>query len=105
LRRIAGQIKQLPSGTVVQIVGYTHGTDASSSNVELSQRRADSVYRVLVREGVSPSVLSAKGDGSSPSSLASINGIVEGRSSHSMGDGDRPRIDRRVEFRVVQQHP
>ena len=105
LRRIAGQIKQLPSGTVVQIVGYTHGTDASSSNVELSQRRADFVYRVLVREGVSPSVLSAKGDGSSPSSLASINGIVEGRSSHSMGDGDRPRIDRRVEFRVVQQHP
>ncbi len=105
LRRIAGQIKQLPSGTVVQIVGYTHGTDASSSNVELSQRRADSVYRVLVREGVSPSVLSAKGDGSSPSSLASNDGIVEGRSSHSMVDGDRPGIDRRVEFRVVQQHP
>lgn len=105
LRRIAGQIKQLPSGSVVQIVGYTHGTDASSSSVELSQRRADSVCRVLVREGVSPSVLSAKGDGSPSSSLASNNGIVEGRSSHSMGDGDRPRVDRRVEFHVVQQRP
>lgn len=104
LRRIAGQIKQLPSGSVVQIVGYTHGTGAPASNVALSQRRADSVYRVLIHEGVSPSVLSAKGDGSSPS-MASNDGMVEGRSSHSMGDGDRPRIDRRVEFHVVQQSP
>ncbi|MDQ6704244.1 MAG: OmpA family protein [Pseudomonadota bacterium] len=104
LRRIAGQIKQLPPGTVVQLNGYTDSTGTPAGNVELSQRRADSVYRVLVHAGVSPAMLSAKGYGSSPS-VASINGIMEGRSNKITGDGGRQRYDRRVEFRVVQQRP
>jgi OOP family OmpA-OmpF porin len=106
LRRIAEQIKQLPPGTVVQLTGYTHstGTRTAAVDVELAQRRADSVYRVLVHEGVSPAMLSAKGYGSSPS-VASVNGIMEGRSSKIAGEGGRQRDDRRVEFRVVQQRP
>ena len=104
LRRIAEQIKQLPPGTVVQLNGYTHGTRTAAADMELAQRRADSVYRVLVHEGVSPVMLSAKGYGSSPS-VASINGITEGRSSKITDEGSRQHFDRRVEFRVVQQRP
>jgi len=104
LRRIAEQIKQLPPGTVVQLSGYTHGTRTAAADVELAQRRADSVYRVLVHEGVSPVMLSAKGYASSPS-VASINGIMEGRSSKFTDEGGRQHFDRRVEFRVVPQRP
>jgi OmpA-OmpF porin, OOP family len=104
LRRIAEQIKQLPPGTAVQLNGYTHGTRTAAADVELAQRRADSVYRVLVHEGVSPAMLSAKGYGSSPS-VASINGMLEGRSSKITDEGGRQHFDRRVEFRVVQERP
>jgi OmpA-OmpF porin, OOP family len=104
LRRIAEQIKQLPPGTVVQLNGYTHGTRTAAADVELAQRRADSVYRVLVHEGVNPVMLSAKAYGSSPS-VASINGIIEGRSSKITDEEGRQHFDRRVEFRVVQQRP
>jgi len=103
LRRVAEQIKQLPAGTVVQIEGYTQGAARPAVNAALSQSRADSVYRILVREGVSPAMLSAKGYGSSPS--VASNEITEGRSSKIMEERGHPRGDRRVEFRVVQPAP
>ena len=99
LRRVAERIRQLPAGASVQIEGYTRGAARSAVNAELSQRRADTVYRILVREGVSPAVLSAKGYGSSPS-VASINGETEGRGKKMRGEAGR-----RVEFRVVQPAP
>jgi OmpA-OmpF porin, OOP family len=98
LRRAAIQIKQLPSGTLVQLNGYTHGARMSASDMKLSQRRADSVYRVLVRNGVSPAMLSAKGYGSAES-LASTDRIAEGRSTNGAKGG--PQADRRVEFRII----
>jgi outer membrane protein OmpA-like peptidoglycan-associated protein/uncharacterized protein YidB (DUF937 family) len=102
LRDIAGRIKQLPPGTMVQLNGYAHGTRASASGVELSQRRADSVAEILIREGVSPAMLSAKGYGS-PSLAAFTGGTMEGRSS-TMKERSQGN-DRRVELRVVSQHP
>jgi outer membrane protein OmpA-like peptidoglycan-associated protein len=102
LRRVAEQIKQLPPGTVVQLNGYTHSMRMSAADMELSQLRADSVHLVLIQQGVSPAMLSAKGYGSASLS-ASTNGTMEGRSSTRM---ERPqRNDRRVEFHVVQQRP
>jgi outer membrane protein OmpA-like peptidoglycan-associated protein len=68
--------------------------------MQLSQRRANAVRRGLVRAGVDPAMLSAKGYGSSDS-LASKNGTVEGRSNSMMED--RRRNDRRVEFSIAQQ--
>jgi outer membrane protein OmpA-like peptidoglycan-associated protein/uncharacterized protein YidB (DUF937 family) len=103
LRRVAEQIKQLPAGTVVQIEGYTQGAARPTVNAALSQSRADSVYRILVREGVSPPMLTAKGYGSSQS--VASNEITEGRSSKIMDERGRPRDDRRVKFRVVQPAP
>ena len=104
LRRVAERIKQLPAGTVVQVNGYTHGAARPAANAKLSQTRADSVYRILIRDGVSPAMLSANGYGSS-AFLASINGVVEGRSSKITGEGGRPREDRRVEFCVIPPRP
>lgn len=104
LRRAAEQIKQLPAGSAVQINGYTQGAARPAFNAELSQKRADAVHRILVHEGVSPALLSAKGYGSSLS-LASRNGVTEGRSSKMTGEAGRQPNDRRVEFRVVQQGP
>ena len=98
LRRAAMQLKQLPSGTLVQLNGYTHSMRMSANDVKLSQQRADSVYRILVREGVSPAMLSAKGYGSTES-LASTDRIAEGRSTNEAKGG--PQADRRVEFRII----
>jgi OOP family OmpA-OmpF porin len=100
LRQAAGLIKQLPAGTLVEIRGYTHSIGSPTTNMQLSQRRANVVRRGLVRAGVDPAMLSAKGYGSSHS-LASKNGTVEGRSSSMMED--RRRNDRRVEFSIAQQ--
>src|SRR3984893_13046301 len=100
LRQVAGLIKQLPAGTLVEIRGYTHSIGSPTINMQLSQRRANAVRRALVHAGVDPAMLSAKGYGSSHS-LASKNGTVEGRSNSMMED--RRRNDRRVEFGIPQQ--
>jgi outer membrane protein OmpA-like peptidoglycan-associated protein/uncharacterized protein YidB (DUF937 family) len=99
LRQAADLIKQLPAGTVVELNGYTDSTGSPAVNMKISERRADSVYQALVREGVSPARLRAKGFGSA-SLLASAGSATEGRSTAL----ERPeRSDRRVDFRVVQQ--
>jgi outer membrane protein OmpA-like peptidoglycan-associated protein len=101
LRRTAEQIKQLPPGTVVQVNGYTYSKRTSAADMELSQRRADSVAQLLIHEGVSPAMLSAKGNGSASVAVVA-NGTLERRSSTMT---EWARDDRRVDFRVVQQRP
>jgi OOP family OmpA-OmpF porin len=100
LRQAARLIKQLPAGTVVEIRGYTHSVNNPTTNMQLSQRRANVVRRALAHAGVDPAMLRAKGYGS-PDSLASKNGTVESRSNGMMED--RRRNDRRVEFSIAQQ--
>lgn len=100
LRQVARQLKQLPAGTVVEISSYTGSVGNSATNMRLSQERADAVRRALVREGVEPAMLRAKGYGSSQS-VASGDGTMEGRSNDMMEN--RFRSQRRVEFRIVQQ--
>ena len=100
LRRAAIQIKQLPTGTLVQLRGYTHGTRTSATDVKLSQQRADSVYRILLREGVSPAMLAAKGFGGTIS-LAGPDRVGEGRSTSTRGATEGQQADRRVEFWIT----
>jgi OOP family OmpA-OmpF porin len=64
LREAAIPLKQVPSGTVVEIGGYTDNTGDANANLQLSQRRAEAVRDVLVNAGVSPGKLVAKGFGS-----------------------------------------
>jgi outer membrane protein OmpA-like peptidoglycan-associated protein/uncharacterized protein YidB (DUF937 family) len=97
LRRAAMQIKQLPPGTIVQLNGYTHSARMSAADVKLSQRRADSVYRVLIGAGVSPAVLIAKGGVGS----GGAGRVDEGRSSTTTWAKGGPQDNRRVEFQVI----
>jgi outer membrane protein OmpA-like peptidoglycan-associated protein/uncharacterized protein YidB (DUF937 family) len=63
LQQAADQIKGMPAGTVIEIAGHTDNVGDASANMTLSQQRADSVRNALVRDGVNPAMLVAKGYG------------------------------------------
>jgi outer membrane protein OmpA-like peptidoglycan-associated protein/uncharacterized protein YidB (DUF937 family) len=100
LQQAAALMKQLPTGKVIRVSGFTDSAGNRTANMKLSQRRANAVRRALVHAGVDPAMLSAKGYGSSHS-MASRSETVEGRSNGMMED--RRRNDRRVEFSIAQQ--
>jgi outer membrane protein OmpA-like peptidoglycan-associated protein len=85
----AGALKQLPQGTVIEIAGYTDNTGDSQANVALSQQRADAVRNALIKAGVNPDMLTAKGYGSA--NPVASNDSAEGRFSN-----------RRIEYRIVK---
>jgi OmpA-OmpF porin, OOP family len=85
----AGNLKQLPQGTVIEIAGYTDNTGDPQANVALSQKRAEAVRGALISAGVNQDMLVAKGYGSA-NPIAS-NDSAEGRFSN-----------RRIEYRVVK---
>ena len=89
LQHAATAFKQLPSGTVVEIAGYTDNTGDPAANVQLSQQRADAVRAALVSAGVDPSMLVAKGYGSA--NPVATNDTLEGKFRN-----------RRIEYRVVK---
>ena len=66
LDKAAKQIKaEKPSKVLVK--GYADTTGPADYNVKLSQRRADAVANYLVKEGVCPKTITAKGYGSTTS--------------------------------------
>jgi outer membrane protein OmpA-like peptidoglycan-associated protein len=89
LQHAASALKQLPSGTVIEIAGYTDNTGDSVANIQLSQQRAEAVRAALIEAGVDPSMLVAKGYGSA--SPIAGNDTLEGRFRN-----------RRIEYRVVK---
>ena len=62
LRALATNLNEYPDGTV-QVVGHTDNTGEASYNLDLSQRRANSVARVLTNNGVPPQRVQAIGAG------------------------------------------
>ena len=87
LQNAAASMKQLPSGTVIEIGGHTDNTGDAAANMMLSQQRAEAVRAELVQDGVDPGMLVVKGYGSAKP-LAG-NDTVEGRFAN-----------RRIEYRV-----
>src|SRR5262249_38485139 len=88
LQHAATAFKQLPSGTQVEIAGYTDNTGDPAANVQLSQQRAEAVRAALVSAGVDPNMLVAKGYGSA--NPIAGNDTAEGKFRN-----------RRIEYRVV----
>lgn len=89
LNKAAVVIKMAPQGTVIEIGGDTDNTGDTASNLQLSQQRADAVRDYLVKQGVDPSALVAKGYGDTKPVAA--NDTEEGKFRN-----------RRIQFSVAQ---
>lgn len=99
LKKAAELIKTLPAETEVNVIGYTAGGGNSHRALVLAQRRANSVYRALVRLGVPPSLLKPQRSASARLE-ARAKSAAEGRSSTVAGAAQR--ADRRVGFQVIE---
>lgn len=63
LSRILGVLLTLEKGYAVYVYGHTDDVGSDQYNLELSQRRAESVRDYLVEGGVNPSIISTEGFG------------------------------------------
>ena len=88
LNAVATVLKEFPE-TLIQVTGHTDATGSTEYNLQLSQKRAQSVAQYLVAQGVAPNRVVARGMGESMP-IAS-NDTPEGRAQN-----------RRVEIRI---HP
>ena len=79
LNSLAGSLKEFNQNQI-EIVGYTDSTGARQHNMDLSQRRAQSVATYLTSQGVSGANLSARGAG--PDNPVASNGDVNGRAQN-----------------------
>jgi len=91
LTRLAASLATLPN-RLVRVEGHTDSRGADAMNLQLSKRRASSVRRWLVQNGVSPERLQAWGCGES-SPIAS-NDTADGRATN-----------RRVVFHILEPKP
>ncbi len=89
LKTAAGELKQLKTGHVLEIAGYTDNTGDAALNLALSQKRAEAVREALIRYGADPDMLVAKGYGEADP--VASNDTAEGRLKN-----------RRIEYHVVK---
>jgi outer membrane protein OmpA-like peptidoglycan-associated protein/uncharacterized protein YidB (DUF937 family) len=89
LKTAAADLKQLKAGHVLEIAGYTDNTGDAALNLALSQKRAEAVREALVKYGVDPDTLVAKGYGDADP--VASNDTAEGRLKN-----------RRIEYHVVK---
>ena len=89
LKTAAADLKQLKAGHVLEIAGYTDNTGDAALNLALSQRRAEAVREALIKYGVDPDMLVAKGYGEADP--VASNDTAEGRLKN-----------RRIEYHVIK---
>jgi len=89
LNRLISILKQYPT-MEIEIHGHTDNVGTDVFNLELSNKRAKSVYDYLVSKGISPTRLKFKGYGESKL-------IVNGNSEEAN------LVNRRVEFAIVKK--
>lgn len=79
LNNLAGSFKQFNQNSI-EIVGYTDSTGSRQHNMDLSQRRAQSVANYLTAQGVDGSRLSTRGAG--PDQPIASNATADGRAQN-----------------------
>jgi outer membrane protein OmpA-like peptidoglycan-associated protein len=89
LKTAAADLKQLKTGHVLEIAGYTDNTGDAALNLALSQKRAEAVREAFIKYGAAPDMLVAKGYGEADP-IAS-NSTAEGRLKN-----------RRIEYHVLK---
>ena len=89
LKTAAADLKQLKAGHVLEIAGYTDNTGDAALNLALSQKRAEAVREALIKYGVDPDMLVAKGYGEADP--VASNDTAEGRLKN-----------RRIEYHVIK---
>lgn len=90
LRQVAGVLQSHPELKRVEIQGHTDDRGDEAYNLDLSQRRVETVRSWLISQGVAPERLVAKGYGESAPIRG--NGTEEGRAAN-----------RRVQFMILEQ--
>jgi outer membrane protein OmpA-like peptidoglycan-associated protein len=88
LQKAGALMKNLKPGTRLEIAGYTDNTGDAAANVALSQQRAEAVRNELIKSGVDPAMLVAKGYGGA--NPIADNDLLAGRFRN-----------RRIEFHVL----
>jgi OmpA-OmpF porin, OOP family len=88
LDQMAAVLGKMP-GKSVEIIGHTDNSGNRSSNIALSQARADAVKGYLVTQGIAPQSMQTMGVG--PDQPIASNDTTDGRARN-----------RRIEFRVGQ---
>jgi outer membrane protein OmpA-like peptidoglycan-associated protein len=87
-QKVADVLAQEPQ-SIVQVEGFTDSTGTSSHNLELSQRRAESVRNALIGLGVAAGKIATRGYG-------------EAYPVASNGDAGSRQLNRRVEIVLSQ---
>jgi outer membrane protein OmpA-like peptidoglycan-associated protein len=90
LLEIADALLRRPDVELIEIQGHTDNRGDPKLNLDLSQRRAESVRRWLVQHGVEPERLSAKGYGATRPVAPNITAYNRSR-------------NRRVQFKIVRR--
>jgi len=90
LEQVTALLAENPQVQKIRIEGHTDDVGSDAENMTLSQERAEAVRNFLVKQGVSPERLEAKGFGEERPLIPNTS--------------DRNRtINRRVEFRIMEQ--
>lgn len=92
LDEIAGVLRQHAEITLAEVQGHTDNRGSEKQNTALSQSRAESVRKALIKRGIDAARLSAKGHG--PTRPAFANLTTEGRQKN-----------RRVEIKILSRIP
>jgi outer membrane protein OmpA-like peptidoglycan-associated protein len=92
LKAVAEALRALPEIRLVSIDGHTDSQGSDDFNADLSQRRADSVMKFLVEQGIDAARLKAVGHGERE---------PVGSNKHAAGRAE----NRRVEFNILDPAP
>jgi outer membrane protein OmpA-like peptidoglycan-associated protein len=96
LQKLATLIKRNPKATFA-VEGYTDSLGSAEYNLDLSERRADSVKRYLVEAmGINPAQINARGYGASKFLVAPRPGPIPFNSPEEQAEIERQRPNRRV---------